>query len=48
MIINPFRCDNCIEELQPEDIGVTLKEGELVRVCLFCGNTIKLKKEGVE
>jgi hypothetical protein len=44
MIMNPFSCENCKEELQPENIGVNVNEkGELVRICLFCGNEVIVK-----
>ena len=44
MILNPFNCENCNEELQPEDIGVAIDDkGDLIRVCLFCGNKVKIE-----
>jgi len=45
MILNPFKCENCKEELQPEDImvGIT-KEGDVARICGFCGNQINIMK----
>ena len=44
MILNPFKCENCGKELQPEDIGVKVFEGELWRVCLNCGNYSEVEK----
>ena len=40
MILNPFKCENCKEELQPDMIGIETIDGKLVRVCMFCGNEI--------
>jgi len=44
-IINPFKCEKCERELQPEDIGLDLDGYELVRICGFCGNRIIIKSE---
>ena len=44
MIINPMRCKKCNEELQPEDLLVgTDKQGNLVKVCRFCGDEAEVK-----
>ena len=46
MILNPFRCEKCKEELQPEDIMVGVdKDGNLGRICGFCGNQIIIKEK---
>ena len=37
MILNPFKCEGCKRELQPEDIQIGIdKAGDLERVCGFC------------
>ena len=43
MIGNLIECERCKRELQPEDIGVKTKDGELYRVCLYCGFEVKVK-----
>ncbi len=44
MIINPFKCENCNQELQPADILVgTNDKGNLIRVCKFCDNEVEVK-----
>jgi hypothetical protein len=44
IILNAIICEQCKRELQPEDIGVDVdKNGDLVRVCLFCGNKVIVK-----
>jgi hypothetical protein len=44
MIMNPFSCENCKRELQPENLGINVnEEGELVRICMFCGNEVIVK-----
>lgn len=41
MILNPFKCEKCKNELQPEDIGIKTNDNkDLIRVCLFCGNEV--------
>ena len=42
MILNPFKCEECERELQPGQIGVKVEDGELVRVCTFCGHEVKV------
>jgi len=45
MILNPFKCEACKEELQPEDILLdTNRNGELIRVCKFCYNEVKIEQ----
>ena len=45
MILNPFKCEGCKRELQPEDIQIGInKAGDLERVCGFCGHEVKLKE----
>lgn len=45
MILNPFKCEECGEELQPEDIQVGISENnELMRKCRFCGYEKELKE----
>jgi len=42
-ILNPFLCENCEEELQPKNIKVGIdEEGNLIRICGFCGNKVKI------
>jgi hypothetical protein len=37
MILNPFQCPNCGNDLQPEDILLGVYSGgELIRCCAFC------------
>jgi len=43
MIINPIICPSCREELQPEDIKVGVEDGELIRICGFCGDKTKVE-----
>jgi len=43
MIINPFKCEKCERELQPENISVSVKDGDLMRRCGFCGFEVKVK-----
>ena len=42
MILNPFKCENCGEELQPDKIGVDFRGTDLIRICGFCFHEIKL------
>lgn len=42
VIINPFICPNCKQELQPEVVGVIMENTELIRVCKFCGDKVKI------
>ena len=37
MILNPFKCKECGEELQPENLLVGTTDGKLTRKCGFCG-----------
>ena len=44
VILNPFKCELCEAELQPENIGINEDcEGNLIRICLFCGNKVVIK-----
>jgi len=44
MIINPFKCESCGRELQPDDIGVgTNEDNELIKQCGFCGCEVVVK-----
>ena len=43
MIINPLKCEHCDEELQPEDIMICIEDGDLIRVCRFCGNKVSVE-----
>jgi len=43
MILNPFKCERCKRELQPENIGVSTENGELIRICLFCKNKVNVE-----
>jgi len=46
MILNPIKCKKCGRGLQPENIGVgNDSEGNLIRICLFCGDEIVIKLE---
>lgn len=46
MIGNLIKCENCGAELQPEDILLNInKEGELIRMCRFCGYKVNVDKE---
>ena len=36
------KCEWCGRELQPEDVGVKTKDGELYRVCLYCEFEVKV------
>jgi|WetSurMetagenome_2_1015567.scaffolds.fasta_scaffold10513_13 hypothetical protein len=48
MIINPFKCENCNNDLQPEDILITtFTDGELYRTCRFCGDKIKVNAKKI-
>ena len=42
MILNPFKCEGCGEELQPENILVKTTPDELIRVCGFCGHEVEV------
>lgn len=44
MIINPIICKKCKNELQPKDIKVGVENGELIRVCGFCGEETKVEE----
>lgn len=45
MILNPFKCEKCKRELQPENLGVDVDDGgELIRICGFCGNKVEVRK----
>ena len=43
MILNPIMCEECNMELQPEDVGVKINGGELVRVCGYCKHEVIIK-----
>lgn len=44
IILTPIKCEQCEADLQSENIGVSVNcEGELVRICLFCGNEVIIK-----
>ena len=44
MMGNLIECENCKAELQPEDVMLGVNDnGDLVRVCVFCGNEIVIK-----
>ena len=46
VILNPYICSTCLKELQPQNIGVDISdEGELIRVCLFCGARMVMKDD---
>ena len=46
MILNPFKCPKCDNELQPENVGVKFgPNGELIRVCGFCGDEVEVNGE---
>ena len=42
MILNPFKCQNCGEELQPEDILLNIDEDHLISICGFCGGVLNV------
>lgn len=42
MILNPIICKKCNNGLQPDMIGVKIENGDLVRVCGFCGHEVKV------
>ena len=43
MILNPIICEKCGRELQPDMLGVNMRDGDLIRVCGFCGDEVKVK-----
>jgi transcription initiation factor IIE alpha subunit len=46
MIINGFKCENCGEELQANDIGVRINEqGEIIRICRLCNHITIIEEE---
>ncbi len=45
MILNPFKCENCGRELQPENIGIKVENDDLIRICVFCGNEVKVEEK---
>lgn len=45
MILNPFKCEKCKIELQPEDILIEVHNGELIRVCKYCRHKVIIKEE---
>ena len=48
MILNPFKCEKCGKELQPEDIGIKVNDEDsesLIRICMFCGNEVKIQEK---
>jgi len=45
MTLNPFKCEKCELELQPENILLGVDNGNLIRVCAFCGNKIQIDME---
>lgn len=38
-----FKCSRCKSALRIEDIKVKLEKGELIRICRYCGNKVKIK-----
>ena len=47
MIINGFKCENCNEELQAEDIGVSVNDkGNLIRICRYCNHITEIQEQG--
>ena len=46
VIINPMKCENCNRELQAENLMVnTDREGNLIRICGFCGHEVKVNTQ---
>ena len=46
MIVNPFQCEKCCRHLQPHNLGAyTDGDGNLIRICLFCGNEVIIKND---
>jgi transcription initiation factor IIE alpha subunit len=43
MIINGFKCENCGEELQANDIGISIEHGEVIRTCRLCNHITKIE-----
>jgi len=44
MVGNLIECEGCGAELQPEDLLIgTDSDGDLTRVCAFCGYEVKVK-----
>jgi transcription elongation factor Elf1 len=44
MILNPFKCPKCKNPLQPEDVGVKVENGKLIRICKYCGDEFKIEE----
>ena len=45
MILNPFPCEKCGEELQLENIALNVdSSGNITRMCTFCGHTEVIKE----
>lgn len=42
MILNPIVCEKCKRGLQPDMLGVKMEDGDLIRVCGFCGDEVKV------
>jgi len=45
MIINPIKCENCGQELQPENIKLGIGIKGLVKKCPYCGYEVEIKEE---
>lgn len=44
MVGNLIQCEKCGRELQPENLKVgTNEKGELLGICGFCGNEVKVQ-----
>lgn len=48
MIGNLIKCEKCNNELQPEDIGIGIEQGNLIRVCCYCGNKVNIEEKKLE
>ena len=45
MIINGFKCENCGEELQANDIGISIEQGDIIRICMYCNHRTNIESE---
>ena len=43
VILNPFKCKKCGQELQPENILLNTDGKDLISKCGFCGEEISRK-----